>query len=525
MPGGGQIALVSVGTHNNILNGNRNPDFTYFYMVFKKHSHFSFENVTLPLEGPNELQYDQQIKLRAKIQRVTDLMADMSLVFRLPDIYSKYITPSQTRQAQYEFQWAHYLGAHIIQNVGFYVGGAKIQEFDGDYMIAKAHQDYDMEQLTKWKQLVGETPELTNPSQGMWAGGETATGYPSVVRDTSRNQQFNRPSIFGQDLRVPLPFWFSETFTKALPLVALNYHECEVQVTLRPIQELYTILDPSGYRVRPGYRVDPSGNALLSQNPNLPKYVSNYDISGEFRSFVTDIGYTPPQINTWYFNPRIEATYIYLTDDERRKFATTPIFYIVPQVTMARFPNLFNQTTLDLEFANPATRLLLVPRRSDSLPYRNAVENFSNWWNYPLRPWLPTPGATIPQNKIVSSGLLLNNCQPQIFRTLRVLLDGNELQEEKPIEFYIKQAQYRYAYGGFSRESDYLPMIPFALKSDVKQPSGSLNRSAIKKFQLDVNPWPLAPNTTYIYDLNIYIETVNFFVVMNGFGGTKFANG
>ena len=41
MPGGGLLALVSYGSQNVILNGN--PEFTYFYKVFKRHSHFSIE--------------------------------------------------------------------------------------------------------------------------------------------------------------------------------------------------------------------------------------------------------------------------------------------------------------------------------------------------------------------------------------------------------------------------------------------------------------------------------------------------
>jgi len=59
MPGGALISLTSYGTQNVLLNGN--PDFTYFYKVYKKYSHFATESVTIPLDGPNELFYDQEI--------------------------------------------------------------------------------------------------------------------------------------------------------------------------------------------------------------------------------------------------------------------------------------------------------------------------------------------------------------------------------------------------------------------------------------------------------------------------------
>jgi hypothetical protein len=62
MPGGGLLALVSYGSQNVILNGN--PEFTYFYKVFKRYAHFSVENTTLPLDGPNELFYDGDLVAR-----------------------------------------------------------------------------------------------------------------------------------------------------------------------------------------------------------------------------------------------------------------------------------------------------------------------------------------------------------------------------------------------------------------------------------------------------------------------------
>jgi hypothetical protein len=517
MPGGGLLALVSYGSQNTILNGN--PEFTYFYKVFKRYSHFSVENATIPLEGPNELFYDQPIKLRAKIPRIADLVTDLNFVFDIPDIYSKYVPCSAQRNAQYEFQWTNNLGTNILQNVAFFVGGSKIQEFDGDYIIAKAHADMDTDTFQKFRYMIGEVPELTDPAKGVYAGGELGKGYPSVFRDASIQQQVNRPSIFGQTIYVPLPLWFSESATKALPLVALQYHECEIQITLKPIQELYTILDPSGFRVRPGFRVSPSSSPSIGQ----PTYVSDYDPSGEFRAFATDIGDTPPLTNSWFFNPHLEANYIYLTDSERKIFASQPLNYLVNQITTFRFNSLYTRTLYDLELSNPITRLLLVPRRSDSYPYRNQVLNYTNWVNPNKAPWLPTPGPTIPQIVNLVSGPLIPATQPQILRTLRVLLDGNEIQEEKPIQYYTKVSPFRTLTGASLPESQYLPSINFALSSPHDQPSGSINASRIRLFQLDVDPYPLPLNPTYVYELTVYAENINFFTVESGYGGLKYA--
>jgi len=518
MPGGGLLALVSYGSQNVILNGN--PEFTYFYKVFKRPSHFAVESATLALDGPNELFFDQSIKLRAKIQRIADLVTDLVFAFDIPDIYSKFVAPNEHRTSQYEFQWNNYLGAHILENVAFFVGGSKIQEFNSDYIITKAHADLDTDKHEKWKHLIGEVPELINPSKGIYGGGQSATGYPTVIAEPGVNQQTNRPSILGQTIYVPLPLWFSESISKALPLVGLQYHECEIQITLRPIQELYTILDPSGNRVRPGYRITGPQSMIDIGQPN---YSSYQDASGEFRAFATDIGYTAPALNTWFFNPRLQASYIYLTDAERKIFASTPLTYLINQVTTFNQPNIYTRATIDLEISNPITRILMLPRRSDSYNYRNQVANYTNWVNNLKAPWIPTPGAPQIQNLIFSSGLLIPNSQNQVLQSLRILLDGNEYQEEKPIEFYTKLLPYRTLTGGSLSESRNLPVLNFSLTSPTDQPSGSVNASRIRLFQLDINPWPLPINTTYVYDITMFVENLNFFVVESGCGGLKYA--
>jgi len=518
MPGGGLLALVSYGSQNVILNGN--PEFTYFYKVFKRHTHFAIENTTVALEGPNQLFFDQNIKLRAKIPRIADLVTDLTLTFDLPDIYSKYFEPNNQRQAQYEFQWNNYIGVNIINNLAFYVGGSKVQEFDGDYILAKNHADLDQDSFQKWKTLVGEIPEITDPKYGSYTGGQGGTGYPTVVPQPNTPQQTNRPSIAGRTIYVPLPLWFSDSIKKSLPLVALQYHECEIQITLRSIRELYSILDPQGYRVRPGFRVSVPDNKILIGQPT---YITDTDPSAEFRAFLTDFNCAVPALNTWYCNPRLQASYIYLTEAERKVFASTPLNYLVTQVTTVYTPNIYTRTTVDLEIGNPVTRLLLVPRRSDSYLYRNQVENYTNWVDPTKAPWIPTPGASTLQNLLYSSGLIIPNTQANIINTLRIILDGNEFQEEKPIGFYTNLQQYHTIIGGSTVQSRFLPIINFSLTSPDGQPSGSINASRIRMFQLDVNPWALPTNPSYVYELLVYVENINFFVVESGYGGIKYA--
>ena len=515
MTGGGLLTLVAYGTQNILLSGN--PQFTYFYKVFRRYSHFSMESVSTTMDGPSELLYDQNIKLRYKVQRIGDLVSDMYFSFTIPDIYSKYITPNPTYNSQYEFEWTRYLGAAIINNVGFYVGGTKIQEFDGTYIMSRALIDYDKDKFQKWKKLVGDVPELTDPTNGLYAGGLLNQGYPSVMRDTNVTTQFNRPSLFGRDIHVPLPFWFTENTSQALPLVGLQYHECEVQITLNPIQQLYSILDASGFRVAPGYSVN---SDQISINTNIPNYVNIPDISGvTLNNFLVDIGYTKPNFNNWPLNPRIQTTYIYLTDDDRKVFSTSHLSYLYQEVQVFPYMGLYNRQILDVECHNPVSRLLFITRRSDSM-YRNDFANLTNWYNYPNTPFNPTSSATNYFKNSYSSGLLIPQGQLETLRSIRVLADGNEIQQEKSIDYFTRITPFR----NLSGDSDELiPIYSFSLNSPSPQPAGSINSSRIRNFQVEVDVYPLPPNTTYTYNLNIYIESYNFFEVASGMGGKKFA--
>ena len=520
MAGGGLYALVAYGTQNVLLSGN--PQMTYFYKAFKRYSHFAMESITIPLEGPNELSYDQPIQLRAKIPRYGDLLSDLVFTFTIPDIYSKYLPPQPPppagngRTSQWEFQWVRYLGAAVIQNAAFFVGGQKIQEFDGSYLLSRALLDVDQDAFVKWKHLVGDTSELTDPALGSYAGGRSNTGYPSVITNPTTTTQLNRPSIFGRDIHVPLSFWFTEAPSQALPLIGLQYHECEVQLTLNPIASLYTVQDISGYRVSPNYKMSSTAAQLASNTPN---YAASSDTNMQIRYFLTDIGVTPPALNTWFFNPVIQGTFIYLPTEEQQIFATRPLSYMIPQVTSYPFPGQYTRQVLDIQAHNPLTRLIFIQRRSDAV-CRNDFANFTNWFTYPYAPFSPTPNIISALQQGSTSGLLIPNSQQDMIRSIRVLCDGNEIQEKKNADYYVWLSTYRYTRG---IGQDGLPIYSFQLAQSPTQASGSINASRIRNFQIDLDVYPLPTATTYTYDVTVYVENLNWFEVVSGMGGLKYA--
>ncbi len=524
MPGGGLYSLVAYGAQNVLLSGN--PDFTYFYKTYKKYAHFAEESVTFAMDGPQELQYDQPIQVRFKIQRVADLVRDMYFVFDLPDIYCKYIdlqTYQPQRSAQYNFAWTNFIGCHIIQNIGFYIGGQKIQEFDGDYMTIKAQADLDVDAYSKWSKLVGNIPELYDPANGVYRGGSSGLpAYPLVYNTNGpagpTQGNVNRPSIFGRRIQVPLPFWFAESTFEALPLVSLQLHECEVQITLRPINQLYRVLDANGYSVAPGYQYNPSPQALQPENVY---YTSVSDITDvTINNFLTDIGVPKPLINTWQLNPRIQLTYVYLTDEERAQFSTEALQYLVRQITRYNFIGITSRQIVELDTHNPINRVMIIPRRSDSVLYRNQVDNYSNWIDPKKAPFIPPGGGWGPIVLTSATGQYVLNGQRQILQGLRILGDGNELQEEKTIDYFTQVVPWKYLTGVPDED---LVVYPFGLHSPTTQPDGSINSSRIKLFQIDLIVNSLPANTLYQYEFEVYVENYNWVNIASGMGGLKYA--
>lgn len=547
MPGGGQLPLVAYGNQNRTFNGN--PSITHFYKVFKQYTHFSTESITIPTDGPNELQLDTPIRIRAKIPRHADLLRELTFVFRVPEIYSKIWPQGEGQPARVPaFRWIHMLGPLLIDNLAIFVGGTKVQEFPGEWIAARAALDLPTDQYLRWRELVGDVPELHSPEWGVY--GHAASypfqkgEYPHVVTDASAGVA-SAPSIPERTIRVPLPLWFSEESGRALPLVALQLHEVEIQLTLRPLREIYRIMDCSPAQREPnrwGQTLDIDPALPTSNDPTDPTAYDNLTLQTEYGSFVdpvgapryfyTDVGQSVPVQDGFNLQPRLEGTYIYLTEREQIMFAERELQHLVHQVQTFRFPTVTTRTKLDLDAHGLIQRFVFFGRRSDAIQMRNDYTNLSNWKSLSQAPFWPNAGATVS-----NSGRLVPYTQRDVLRSARLLLAGNELYEERPAAFFEHHQAYfgvpqtggsaaATAGSGIRPEDTMAPIyqMNFALNGgDHCQPSGALNASRLREIQLEVEPWALDPYSLYAYDFTVFCENLNIVKYLNGMAGLAFA--
>lgn len=559
MPGG-LLSLVCYGNENVIVNGN--PQVTWFYKSFLRYTHFSQEPIQVPLEGPGLLQMDAPILLKAKIPRQGDLLSDLVLRFNLPDVFSKaFITQdlsgNYVLDRAYEFQWVRQVGVRLIDTITFTIGGQKIQEFNSDWISARALMDLDNTKYAKWRVMVGDVPELFDPANGVYAdlsGG--IPKYPNVVAWRGQPIQNNAPSIPGRIIRVPLGLWFSDYIANSLPLVGLQYHDCEIQILMRPIRDLYTVLDPSGVRVRPGVRrlpYIPSDQYTQVWNPDLygplPNslanlYVADTDPRENMKYFLTDISGGVPFNDGWPLNATLEATYTFLREQEQLVFTKKTLRYNVRQVQQFIFSGINTRSTYRLDVHNIASRLVFFMRRSDAIPYRNQSTNLTNWM-YPLanqRPvcypltGMPT-SAYDPSGNLIyigRSGLNIPGLQRGIMRNVFLTANGQPLFDSQDSGYFTDYVPFRYHKGdgmpfndfGLATQTEMWPLHAYSFSLDassVEQPTGTLNTSRIDRLEMDVDVFPIPVLANYTYELDSFVETLNFLEITNGLGGLKFA--
>ena len=548
MPGGGELTLVAYGSQNKAISGN--PEMTFFYKVFKRHTHFSQESISISMDGPNEMMLDTPIRIRAKIPRSADLLTDLTFVFNIPDLYSL-SSPSRVPAAR----WIHMLGPLIIGNVGIYVGGSKIQEFTGEWIALRAQMDLPVDQYLKWRNMVGDVPELHSPEWGIYGKAPNypfaAGSYPHVYTNATVTPA---PSIPATEIRVPLPFWFSEAIGKALPLVALQLHEVEVQITLKTLREVYKVMDNASngivqkepMRYGRNLVIDPAYPTSTTHPVSAtPTYFDNLALQNNYT--YSQPNSTDP-LNTFYspttpvsqegfiMNAHLEGNYVYLTEKEQLMFAERELNTLVHQVQMFNLPGVTTKTKLDMDVHGLIHRMVFFGRRSDAIDIRNDYLNLSNWKNMAQAPYWPMPAPNIGYATGGSSGALLpaGYANRDIIQSARLICAGNELFEEKPAKFFEVQVPYATTTGsgvsglhpGIKPDDVFGPVyqIPFALHgSDHEQPSGTLNSSRLREFQLEVTPWPLAADAPYTFDFTVYVESVNMVRFTNGMAGLAYA--
>jgi len=564
---GGLMQLVSQGQQNIILNGN--PSKSFFKATYRQYTNFGLQKFRVDYEGSKTLRLSEESVFTFKIPRYADLLMDCYVSVNLPNIWSPILPPQQitansTAQglgnieqwAPYEFKWIENLGAKMISKIQITCGNYTLQEYSGDYLLASVQRDFSLTKKQLFDTMTGNISDLNDPANS----NSRVNSYPNAYY--TDNLAGPDPSIRGRILYIPLNSWFGLKSQMAFPLTSLQYNELHINVTFRPLNELFVIRDV----------FDATNNyPYVAPNFNL-WYMQLYRFLQPPPDVAIAIDSYSDQRTSWNADVHLNCTYCFLSNDEERLFALQEQKYLIKQVHERIFPNVTGPNKVDLDSLGMIADWLFYFQRSDA-NLRNEWSNYTNW-PYTYLPinvvQAPTDGTYLVYRTLggnltpvtigpgvnpdgTLTGILINQpYNPQneklILVAMGILLDGSYRENIQPAGVFNYVEKYTRTSGS---APDGLYCYNFCIQTNNSdlQPSGAMNMSRYNQIQLEfttiIPPLdPLAQSLTicdpetgniigvnkptwriydYNFDLHLFEERINVVDFIGGNVGLMYA--
>ena len=447
MPGG-LIHLVAFGAQNILLNGN--PSVSFFKKVYKTHTNFAMESMRVIFDK-SYIQYNETTTLVSKIQRNADLVQNVYFSFEIPEIKKIVKKDDESKIIGDDFRFVKNLGEVMIENYFVYIGGTVIDKQYGEWLHIWNELSIESSKRYGYDKMIGNIPEIYLPDP--------------FNRLPNGSVQIEKQRLF-----VPLTFWFNRSPGLALPLIALQYHEVEIHIVIRPYKELFTV------------------------NETKPTGWSEY-----FESNILDI------------NPYLEVNYIFLDTAERNFFATNVQDYLIEQTVQIPILNVNKYATTELTLQNPVKEIIWVLKRND-------VDEKNNWFDYIDYEYEDTREYTDNDNACACENYTR---EKEILMNAKFIFNGYDRFEEKDSAYFNLVQPYQH-HTVIPKTGIYV--YSFSLYPENFQPSGACNMSRINKIQLQTEICKLPENATYKYDMFVYVVNYNFLRVTAGLAGLSFSS-
>ena len=277
--GGGLMQLVAYGAQDIYLTGN--PQITFFKVVYRRHTNFSMESIEQTWNGT----FGVGNRVTATISRNGDL------------VHKMYLQLDADTTGDSEAVAAN-LGTAVFDTVELEIGGQKIDKHTGHWMET-------------WMELTNSEPQVATAVIAT----DTAHVGSSLTQRTTGACGLGGADIGNNDaptFYVPLQFWFCRNPGLALPLIALQYHEVKVILSLAA-------------------QADCIASAPTS------------------------------------FDAQLWCDYIYLDTDERRRFAQVSHEYLIEQLQYQDLGGIA-VGSYDLNFNHPVKELIISGPGTASTP-------------------------------------------------------------------------------------------------------------------------------------------------------------
>ena len=244
--------------------------------------------------------------------------------------------------------------------------------------------------------------------------------------------------IRSTSLYVPLKFWFSENVSKALPLIALQYHDVEFEIKLRKWEDIVQLLEE---------KTDGNGVKGLVHNPN-------YSIPEQS---IKDV--------------RLDCNLLFLDSEDRKRVAQSEHKYLITQ-TQRISHSVSQGKNIELNFNHPVKEMFFY-LQNNFMKDNGELFNFSNKLDYPTVDMYNKTGFSFDSFTSSFKNHLLDKA--------RILINSYPRVEWKDFKYYY----YLQNYENYRTKTEHLfYMYSFSANPKFKDPMGSLNFSRIDNAQL-----------------------------------------
>ena len=436
------MQLVAYGAQDVYLTGS--PKVTFFQAVYKRHTNFAMETIEQVVNGTAA----NNARLSVTVARNGDLIGEMYLemVSNVAKFYSDGALATS--------EW---VAERAIADIELTIGGQRID---------KHYQ--------KWWRLYSELylDEAKKLQYGKMTSTATASGK----------------------VYLPLVFFFNRNPGLYLPLIALQYHEVRLDITLSATYATY--LSGTGFKVWGNYvyldteerrRFAQKGHEYLIEQVQHTGVDTVTVASGETSS---------KQVRLSYNHPVKELVWCFSNSG-----------------TTARLNDMWNTTT-----AGAVT-----------LSKANVAVAPSDWINNDLNlgnAYVSAPGAqgspmaiaNVDVSNIWTEEALASAATDCVgpLSTFKLILNGQDRFKEQSGK-YFNQVQPFYHHSG----NPYLGIYSysFALKPEEHQPTGTCNFSRIDNAQVEVKTKGGSKTSMHMFAVNY-----NVLRIQSGMGGLAFSN-
>jgi len=335
------MQLVAYGAQDVYLTGN--PQMTFWKVTYRRYTNFAIESIEQTFNG----QADFGRRVQCVISRNGDLASRTYLQVTLPEInqlmgVASYST--NTGNGVYA-RWLDFPGEQLIAQVEIEIGGQRIDRQYGDWMHIWNQLTMTAEQERGYYKMVGNTTQLTfitDPSFSDVDGPCDSLAPRQVCAP--------RNALPETTLYIPLQFFFCNNPGLALPLIALQYHECKINLDIRPIDECLWAV-----------------TTLTCATPNVPPTQNTQYVPG--RPVPASIAYNQSLVAA-----SIYVDYVFLDTDERRRFAQQPHEYLIDQLQFTGDESVGSSANkIKLNFNHPVSELVWVVQPDQNVDYCSSL--------------------------------------------------------------------------------------------------------------------------------------------------------